>query len=144
MDNRKFVLSQSLTVFVGELILSALMVAVFAVLGHFDRSVVFGAMAGVVIADIVVAKLLYQNGYVISLIELPLFVILIYAYHLIQGYLMEVLKKRKIVSAFKKYVAPSVTVLVGVSIAFLCGFTTFKQASASLDLNAIFCCRSVV
>lgn len=39
---------------------------------------------------------------------------------------------------FKKYVAPSVTVLVGVSIAFLCGFTTFKQASASLDLNAIF------
>lgn len=39
---------------------------------------------------------------------------------------------------FRKYIAPSVTVLIGVSVAFLCGFTTFKQASASLDLNAIF------
>ena len=65
-------------------------------------------MAVVVIADVAVAKLLYQNGYVISLIELPLVVILIYAYHLVQGYLTEILKKRKIVSAFKKYVAPQV------------------------------------
>ena len=52
MDNRKFILSQSLTVLLGELILSALMVAVFAVLGYFDRSVVFGAAAGVVIATV--------------------------------------------------------------------------------------------
>ena len=65
-------------------------------------------MFAVVIADIVVAKVLYQNGYVVSLIELPVFVILIYAYHLIRGYLTEILKKRKIVSAFKKYVAPQV------------------------------------
>lgn len=65
-------------------------------------------MAGVVIADIIVAKLLYQNGIVTGLIELPIFVILIYAYHLVRGYLAEVLKKRKIVSAFKKYVAPQV------------------------------------
>ena len=50
MDNRKFVLSQTLTVLVGELVLSALMVAVFAVLGYFDLSVVYGAAAGVVIA----------------------------------------------------------------------------------------------
>lgn len=65
-------------------------------------------MACVVIADIIVAKLLYQNGIVTGLIELPIFVILIYAYHLVRGYLAEVLKKRKIVSAFKKYVAPQV------------------------------------
>ena len=52
MDNRKFILSQSLTVLLGELILSALMVAVFTVLGYFDRSVVFGAAAGVVIATV--------------------------------------------------------------------------------------------
>lgn len=50
MDNRKFVLSQTLTVLIGELILSALMVAVFAVLGYFDFSVVLGAAAGIVIA----------------------------------------------------------------------------------------------
>lgn len=65
-------------------------------------------MVAVVIADVVAAKLLYQNGYVISLIELPVFVILIYAYQLVRGYLTEILKKRKIVSAFKKYVAPQV------------------------------------
>ena len=52
MDNRKFVLSQTLTVLIGELILSALMVAVFAVLGYFDFSVVLGAAAGIVIATV--------------------------------------------------------------------------------------------
>ena len=36
MDNRKYVFSQVLTVLIGELLLSALMVAVFAILGHFD------------------------------------------------------------------------------------------------------------
>ena len=65
-------------------------------------------MAVAIIADVIVAKVLYQNGYVTGLIELPVFVILIYAYHLVRGYLSEVLKKRKIVSAFKKYVAPQV------------------------------------
>lgn len=52
MDNRKFILSQFLTVLIGELVLSALMVAVFAVLGYFDGSVVFGAVAGSVIATL--------------------------------------------------------------------------------------------
>lgn len=52
MDNHKFILSQFLTVLIGELILSALMVAVFAVLGYFDGSVVFGAVAGSVIATL--------------------------------------------------------------------------------------------
>lgn len=50
MDNRKYILSQTLTVLVGELILSALMVGIFAVLGYFDISVLLGAIAGSVIA----------------------------------------------------------------------------------------------
>ena len=50
MDNRKFVRSQVFSVLIGELILSSLMVAVFAVLGYFDFSVVLGAIAGIVIA----------------------------------------------------------------------------------------------
>lgn len=50
MNNRKYVLSQTLVVLIGELVLSALMVAVFAVLGYFDISVVLGAAAGSVIA----------------------------------------------------------------------------------------------
>lgn len=64
--------------------------------------------AGVVVVDFIVAKILYQNGYVVNAIELPVFVLLIYAYHLVSGYVTEVLKKKQIVSAFKKYVAPQV------------------------------------
>lgn len=52
MDNRKYILSQTLTVLIGELVLSALMVGIFAVLGHFDTSVIFGAAAGSVIATV--------------------------------------------------------------------------------------------
>ena len=50
MNNRKYVLSQMLIILLGELVLSALMVGVFAVLGYFDLSVVFGAAAGALIA----------------------------------------------------------------------------------------------
>ena len=52
MDNRKYVFSQVVTIFIGELLLSALMVGVFALLGYFDKSVLFGAAAGSVIATI--------------------------------------------------------------------------------------------
>ena len=52
MDNRKYVFSQVSTVLIGELLLSALMVGVFAVLGYFDLSVVYGAAAGAAIATL--------------------------------------------------------------------------------------------
>ena len=52
MDNRKDVFSQVLTVLIGELLLSALMVGVFAILGYFDLSVVLGAAAGTVITTL--------------------------------------------------------------------------------------------
>ena len=52
MNNRKYVISQALTILVGELLLSALMVGVFALLGYFDKSVLFGAAAGSVIATV--------------------------------------------------------------------------------------------
>ena len=50
MNNRKYILSQMLIILLGELVLSALMVGVFAVLGYFDLRVVFGAAAGALIA----------------------------------------------------------------------------------------------
>jgi len=50
MDNRKYVLSQTLFILIGELVLSAVMVGIFAVLGYFDFSVVLGAAAGTLIA----------------------------------------------------------------------------------------------
>ena len=52
MDNRKYILSQGLIVLIGELVLSALMVGVFAILGYFDLSVVLGAAVGSAIATV--------------------------------------------------------------------------------------------
>lgn len=52
MDNRKYILSQTLTVLIGEVILSAAMVGVFAALGKFGISVVLGAAAGTGIATV--------------------------------------------------------------------------------------------
>lgn len=52
MDNRKYILSQTAAVLIGELVLSALMVGIFAALGYFDRSVVLGAAVGSLIATV--------------------------------------------------------------------------------------------
>ena len=52
MDNRKYILYQTAAVLIGELVFSALMVGIFAVLGFFDRSVVLGAAAGSLIATV--------------------------------------------------------------------------------------------
>ncbi len=52
MENRKYVLSQSLTMLAGELILSAVMVAIFAVLGYYETGVLLGAAAGSLIATL--------------------------------------------------------------------------------------------
>ena len=52
MDNRKYVFTQAAIVLLGELVLSALMVGIFALLGHFDLSVVLGAAAGSLIAAV--------------------------------------------------------------------------------------------
>lgn len=52
MDNRKYVFTQAAIVLVGELVLSALMVGIFALLDYFDLSVVLGAAAGSLIAAV--------------------------------------------------------------------------------------------
>lgn len=66
------------------------------------------AMVVLIVANIVSGKVLYGNGIAMSIIELPVLVILIYAYHLAVGYLAEILRRRKVMNAFKKYVAPQV------------------------------------
>lgn len=52
MENRKYIFRQALTVLIWELILSAVMVAVFAVLGYYSLSVLLGAAAGSLIATL--------------------------------------------------------------------------------------------
>ena len=52
MSKPKYILLQVLPVLIGQLLLSALMVGVFAVLGYYDASVVYGAAAGALIATL--------------------------------------------------------------------------------------------
>lgn len=63
---------------------------------------------GIVVLNVVIGKILYTNGMAISVVEIPFVVILIYLYRLISGYLGEILKRRKVMNAFKKYVAPQI------------------------------------
>ena len=46
MDSRKIVFQQTAIIAIGELICSALMVAVFAALGYFRMNVLWGALVG--------------------------------------------------------------------------------------------------
>lgn len=50
MESRKYLTFQILSMLAGELLLSAVMIIVFAVLGYYDRSVLLGAIAGALIA----------------------------------------------------------------------------------------------
>ena len=52
MEDRKYIVSQVLWILLGELILSAVMVGVFALLGYYDTGVLLGALAGSVIATV--------------------------------------------------------------------------------------------
>lgn len=65
-------------------------------------------MLGVIGLNVLAGKMLYSRGLAVSMVELPLVMILIYLYQVIAGYLSEVLKRRKVMDAFKKYVAPQV------------------------------------
>lgn len=61
-----------------------------------------------IVADLFGCKWLYENGWFVDLIQLPFLLLLIWAYKMIGGYVMEAVKRRKTLAAFKKYVAPQV------------------------------------
>lgn len=62
----------------------------------------------VIAAYVVAAWQLYAHGVVFGVIEPILAVVVLYLVHLGAGYLVEVLQRRRILNAFKKYVAPQV------------------------------------
>lgn len=108
----KAMLDQSTAVPVNNAVY-ALAVALLAVLFFvlMDKMKIIGATASLVLLSavcIAVPKILFQNGIEIALIYPILFIILIYAVKLVYGYVLETVKKRKILNAFKKYVAPEV------------------------------------
>ncbi len=65
-------------------------------------------LVALIILDVVIGKVLYLNGFIINIVELPIVLLLTYVVHLICEYLTEVLHKRKVLSAFKNMFAPQV------------------------------------
>jgi len=90
-------------------LIAALFVAVFAVVCWKTKIVVSTIVMILAIGlNFFAGKMLYGNGKVMNLVLLPIMFLLTYAYFLVEGYLTEILRRRKVVSAFKKYVAPQV------------------------------------
>ena len=52
MDSRRFVLKETAIALLGEVLCSAVMVGIFALLGKFDRTVLLGAVVGAVLATL--------------------------------------------------------------------------------------------
>ena len=89
--------------------IAAIAVAVMAVLCWKSKIVISTVVLVLSIGiNFGVGKILYSNGKVMNLIILPIMLLLTYAYFLIEGYLTEIFRRKKVVSAFKKYVAPQV------------------------------------
>lgn len=90
-------------------VIVALLMTIFFLLIS-EMGILWATVITVVLAaaQVFASRLLYGWGIETPLVYPILFALLIYAVKLILGYLLELLKKRRVLNAFKKYVAPQV------------------------------------
>lgn len=87
----------------------AVVVAAFVILCWKSKIIISTiVMILVILLNFGIGKMLYHNGRVMNLVIVPLMLVLTYGYFLVEGYVSEILRRKKVVSAFKKYVAPQV------------------------------------
>lgn len=65
-------------------------------------------LAAVIVVNLLAGMLLYQNGVIVNLVYFPLAAVAVYVAALVSSYLLERAHRKKVVDAFKKYVAPQV------------------------------------
>lgn len=65
-------------------------------------------LAALLILNSLLGIMLYKNGYVLQVIGLPVILIVSYVSHIAFNYLTERKKRKEVVGAFKKYVAPQI------------------------------------
>ncbi len=85
------------------LLVLALCIGLFHVL---DIRVSLGILVLFVAADLFLTRLLFQHGYILSILYTLLAVVLLYVYEVAYGYITERMEKQKIKDTFKKYVDP--------------------------------------
>lgn len=86
-------------------ILCGLFFAVARRLKILPTGIIFVLLAAL---DVVFAKIMYQRGSIVPVILLPIVLALIFLARVIQGYLTEIMRRRRVVNVFKQYVAPQV------------------------------------
>ena len=90
-------------------VVAALVISAFAVVCWKTKIVISSVVLVLsILTNVVIGKMLYEQGLVMNLVILPIMFLITYAYYLAEGYITEILKRKKVVSAFKKYVAPQV------------------------------------
>lgn len=93
----------------GYAVIAAVIAALFFLIsGKLKIIPVTVIMAGMLLMNVLAGKMLYGKGVAINIAEISILLVCIYIYQLISGYLSEILKRRKVINAFKKYVAPQV------------------------------------
>lgn len=89
-------------------VIALLVFVLYILFKQFKMIAATGIAAAALVLYIAAAELLYHGGIIIPVIYAPLFIIVDYLINIIRGYLAERMEKKKIASAFKKYVAPQV------------------------------------
>jgi len=90
------------------LVASAL-VAAYCVVAQRLKVVPSGILMGVVaIGSIVVAKVSFDNGYILPVLVLPLMLVVSYVANMVIGYIAEIKRRKQIVGVFKQYMAPQI------------------------------------
>lgn len=97
----------------GNPYLAGLVLGLLGALCHliFKRNKIWLSTIVLVVAvalELVVGSMLNNNGQAISLLYMPLVLAVAYVYSLAIGYILERIKRNKVLHAFKKYVAPEI------------------------------------
>ena len=97
----------------GNPYLFGVMLGLIGAIVHFifKRSKIWISTLLLIIAiggELVIGVILNNNGIAISLVYLPIILIISYIYCLAIGYILESIHRKKVLNAFKKYVAPEV------------------------------------
>ena len=88
---------------------SALLCGIFFVVIRRAKIIPVSVGTGVlVILDVLFARFMYEQGILVPVVLVPAVLILLYGERVIEGYLAEILRRRRVVNVFKQYVAPQI------------------------------------
>jgi len=90
-------------------LVASVLVAVYAFVSQKLKVVPSGIiMAVMAIGSVVVTKVVYDNGYILPILVLPMMLIISYIANVIIGYVAEIKRRKQIVGVFKQYMAPQI------------------------------------